>query len=222
MSKHDDIMRALSEITKLLKDMQPEELEPVVGYISPQIGYTSAPNYTIGTGTTGATFNYSITPAPTPLFGSWIKKTKTLQEEFFNQKFEDFDQKRLEDWIRVNVLAAEDELHEALAEVSWKPWASSEYFNRDAFLGEIVDALHFVANLLAGAGITDEELNTAYLAKMERNRKRQSEGYTGLDKCSICKRAADDVAAHGGTMGFDDQQNPVCDSCWSWNVGGDE
>ena len=32
------------------------------------------------------------------------------------------DNEKLE-WIRWNVLALEDELHEALAETGWKPWA---------------------------------------------------------------------------------------------------
>jgi hypothetical protein len=135
----------------------------------------------------------------TPLFGNWVEKTKYLQELAYGHKFEDMTIPELADWIRINVLAAEDELHEALAEVSWKPWAKSEFFNREAFLGEIVDVLHFVGNLLAGANISDEELNAAYLEKMDRNRKRQEEGYTGLDKCKVCKRAKDDIIAHGGS-----------------------
>lgn len=134
------------------------------------------------------------------LFGDWIEKTKYLQEEFYGQKFEDFDHEQLVDWVRINILAAEDELHEALGEISWKPWASAKYFNREAYLGEIVDVMHFIANLLAGAQITDEELNAAYLEKMERNRERQRQGYTGVNKCNGCKRAADDVIAHGGTF----------------------
>lgn len=137
--------------------------------------------------------------SPQPLFGNWIEKTKLLQEEFYGHKFEDFTEQELVEWVRINILAAEDELHEALSEISWKPWATKSYFNREAYLGEIVDVLHFVANLLAGARITDEELNAAYLEKMERNRERQRQGYTGVDKCNGCKRAKDDILAHGGT-----------------------
>lgn len=147
-----------------------------------------------------------------PMFGTWIKKTKYLQEEFYGQKFEDFTHERLVEWVRINVLAAEDELHETLSEISWKPWAKSEYFNREAYLGELVDVLHFVGNLLAGAGITDEELNAAYLEKMERNRQRQREGYTGLDKCTRCKRAVDDIASHGGYVETTDD-GFVCNEC---------
>lgn len=159
----------------------------------------------------------SVEPAPTVLFGDWIEKTKYLQEGFYGHKFEDFTQEELEQWVRTNVLAAEDELHEALGEISWKPWASSQFFNREAYLGEIVDVLHFIGNLLAGAQITDEELNAAYLEKMERNRKRQTQGYTGVDKCIICKRAVDDIEAHSGRVTWSqDGSNPrqaLCEEC---------
>lgn len=146
------------------------------------------------------------------LFDAWVARTKEMQEGFFGQKFEDFTQEDLEQWVRTNVLAAEDELHEALGEISWKPWASAKYFNREAYLGEIVDVLHFVGNLLAGAGITDEELNAAYLEKMQRNRQRQTKGYTGVDKCAGCKRAVDDIIAHGGTVAAVDGQS-ICEEC---------
>jgi dimeric dUTPase (all-alpha-NTP-PPase superfamily) len=148
------------------------------------------------------------------LFSDWLIETKELQEQFYGKKFEDFDHDELVQWVRINILAAEDELHEALGEISWKPWAKSEFFNREAYLGEIVDVLHFVGNLLVGAGITDAELNEAYLDKMERNRQRQRTGYTGLDKCMRCKRAVDDIVAHGGKIAeVDDQGNGYCDQC---------
>lgn len=152
------------------------------------------------------------------LFGNWIEKTKYLQEEFYGQKFEDFDHEQLVDWVRINILAAEDELHEALGEISWKPWASAQFFNREAYLGEIVDVLHFAANLLAGAQITDEELNTAYLEKMERNRERQRKGYTGTRKCLECRRAEDDIIAHGSTVHvYEDSDTILCSDC-EWKL----
>ncbi len=150
-----------------------------------------------------------------PLFGSWIEKTKKLQEEWYGKDFENFTEQERVEWVRINILAATDELHEALAEISWKPWASASFFNRDAFLGEIVDVLHFIGNLLAGAGVTDAELNKAYDDKMQRNIKRQREGYTGTEKCITCKRAKDDVIAHGGTFNYlSDGPSPQCDSCY--------
>ena len=44
-------------------------------------------------------------------------------------------------------IALQDELHEALGEVGWKPWATSKHFNEDAVKGELVDAFHFFMNL---------------------------------------------------------------------------
>ncbi len=147
------------------------------------------------------------------LFSTWLNKTKTLQEEYYGKKFEDFDHNELVQWVRINVLAADDELHEALGEISWKPWAKAEFFNREAYLGELVDVLHFVGNLLVGAGVTDAELNAAYLDKMERNRERQRTNYTGLEKCFQCKRAVDDIEAHGGHMVQSNNEHQLCEDC---------
>lgn len=146
------------------------------------------------------------------LFGTWIAQTKELQESHYNMKFDNMSQDELERWFLVNAYSAAEEIHEAGGEVSWKPWAKSEFFHREAFLGEIVDALHFIGNLLAGAQVTDEELNEAYLEKMQRNRERQESGYTGLDKCPECKRAIDDILAHGGNMIVRDGVS-TCDAC---------
>lgn len=219
-------------MTKTAEDFEEYDPKPIPAYITITGGsdtsngkidvhYTSnevgdLPNHTFGT--YGIYFHKNTATEPqTKLFGTWVEKTKYLQEEFYGHKFEDFTHEELVEWIRINVLAAEDELHEALGEISWKPWASAQYFNREAYLGEIVDVLHFVGNLLAGAGITDEELNTAYLEKMERNRARQRAGYTGVVKCSNCKRAVDDIEAHGGRvwteLSLDGSARYVCEEC---------
>lgn len=152
--------------------------------------------------TTGTSSTWLVPTVSKPLFGSWLKQTKALQEEFFlhGRKFEDFTQEDLEQWHLVNAYSATEELHEAGDEISWKPWAKSHFFNREAYIGELVDALHFIGNLLVGAECTDEELNKAYGEKRDRNKKRQEEGYTGLDKCTKCKRAVDDIKAHGSFM----------------------
>jgi hypothetical protein len=150
------------------------------------------------------------------LFGSWLAQTRDLQNEFygFDLPFDIEDKtEELIDYVRVNVLAAEDELHEALNEVSWKPWASAQFINREEFIGEIVDTLHFIGNLLAGVGCTDAELTEAYLEKMNRNRARMTEGYTGLDKCFECKRSADDVISHGGFMVPFSDTVRLCNKC---------
>lgn len=99
------------------------------------------------------------------------------------------------DWVRWNVLALEDELHEAMQETGWKPWATSNHLNKDAFRGEMVDAFHFFLNLMLVGGITAEDLLAGYQKKREKNARRQELGYDGVvDKCPECKRALDDDA----------------------------
>jgi hypothetical protein len=148
-----------------------------------------------------------------PLFGSWLGETKTLQEQYYDKEYPISGQ-ALTDYIVINTVAAEDELHEALNEVSWKPWASAEFMNREAFIGELVDCLHFIGNMLVGVDFTDEEFTKAYSEKMIRNRDRMTHGYTGLEKCRSCKRSKDDVIAHGGRFLTDDTDfTMLCGEC---------
>jgi hypothetical protein len=92
-------------------------------------------------------------------------------------------------------IAITDELHEALGEISWKPWAKGEYFNEEAYQGELVDAFHFFMNLCMLGNMTPEVLFEKYKAKRLKNIKRQEDGYDGVStKCPRCKRALDDAA----------------------------
>jgi len=89
--------------------------------------------------------------------------------------------------------ALTDELHEALAETGWKPWATSRHFNRDAYLNELIDALHFLVNLMLVAGANPTEIAGRYLEKNALNAARQQAGYDGVTgKCNNCGRALDD------------------------------
>lgn len=106
-------------------------------------------------------------------------------------------EERLE-FIRWNVLACTDELHEALQETGWKPWADSDHVNEAAFLAELVDAFHFFMNLILVAfsdydlAIDPEDMADDFVAeyfkKKQVNAERQETGYTGLDKCPGCAR----------------------------------
>jgi len=101
---------------------------------------------------------------------------------------------RLE-WIRWNMLALSDELHEALAETGWKPWATSKHVNRAAYISELVDAFHFFMNLMLVVDCSAEEFLAKYAEKRKINIKRQEDGYDGVaGKCRMCKRAFDDPA----------------------------
>lgn len=98
------------------------------------------------------------------------------------------------EYIRNMTLALLDEMHEALNETGWKPWASSNHINEEAFKNELVDAFHFFMNLMLVVDMTPSELYIRYRRKREKNIKRQDDGYDGLDKCPSCKRAYDDDA----------------------------
>ena len=105
-------------------------------------------------------------------------------------------------FISWNVLALTDELHELLDEVGWKPWATSHHVNQQPALGELVDAWHFMMNLLwaisgldpyddpdAAAERLAQALHDGYLAKRAVNEQRQAAGYDGVTgKCPRCHR----------------------------------
>lgn len=106
------------------------------------------------------------------------------------------DEDKLE-WIRWNVLALEDELHELLAETGWKPWAKSKHINREAYISELVDSFHFLMNLMLVVDCSVPEFLAKYFEKRGINVKRQADGYDGVTgKCQGCHRALDDAGVH--------------------------
>lgn len=54
------------------------------------------------------------------------------------------------DW---NIFATVDELHEAAAEMGWKPWATSDHIYTDQLQAELIDVWHFLMNLGLVIGI---------------------------------------------------------------------
>jgi hypothetical protein len=124
----------------------------------------------------------------------------SLQQQM-GYDFDRMDSKALIEYIRWNVLALEDELHEALNETHWKPWitASPDFKDRERYLGEIVDVTHFLLNLCLAGRITPDELMSAFEGKNARNYQRQEEGYDGTDKCDgpDCRRALDEPGLLG-------------------------
>ena len=118
-----------------------------------------------------------------------------LQVKSFGNDPKTLTEEERVEWIRWNMLALEDELHEALAETGWKPWATSKHVNRMAFIGELVDAWHFFLNLLLVVDCDAAEFTQTYAKKRQLNAERQAAGYDGVTgKCSVCKRALDDPA----------------------------
>lgn len=133
----------------------------------------------------------------------WLRKTRELQILSYGQDPAELMGKDLQFYVIWNSLAAVKEISEATDETRWKPWAvleeGEEVIDKDAFLKEIVDVNHFLANLLVAAGVSDEEYWAAYEAKMQVNRERMARdgGYQsrrGVDKCVNCLRSFDDVS----------------------------
>jgi hypothetical protein len=136
------------------------------------------------------------------LFGNWLDKTLDLQKNVYRIDYDSMsgdspeEINKLVEYMRWNMLAVDDELAEMRQAISWKPWQhDAPYADKQELIKEAVDVLHFVANMIVAAGGTDEMLNEIYLEKMEKNRKRQLDGYKVRDagvKCELCTRALDE------------------------------
>lgn len=155
------------------------------------------------------TVNVSIDPRLTHM----LKMQRDLQLRYNKGKaLEDFtDEERMEA-IRINVLSCTSELHEALDETGWKPWATSNHLNVEAFRSELVDVWHFFMNLMLHSGMTATDLYEGYIKKNAKNHQRQDDGYDGVStKCPGCKRAYDDDAVKcDRIIGRDDEVFGFC------------
>lgn len=70
------------------------------------------------------------------------------------------------------------ELSEAMQELKLKPWKkTAEPADREAFVNEIGDTLHFFVELCITAGITDEDLHRAYFRMHQKNNDRIAGSY---------------------------------------------
>jgi hypothetical protein len=128
-----------------------------------------------------------------------------------------YDDPERSQFISWNVLALTDELHEALNEVGWKPWATSRRMNVAEYRGELVDAFHFFMNLWMASFevFTPSEemaahLLDGYMKKRAVNAKRQEDGYDGVaGKCPDCKRDLAEV----GTKRSSTNAYDLCNGC---------
>jgi hypothetical protein len=139
---------------------------------------------------------------------------RDLQRDTYGIDFEKMSDEDRMAYVRNNVLALTDELHEALGETGWKPWATSRHVNEQAYTAELVDAWHFLMNLLLVTGIPPEVLAglfyTTYVFKRGVNEKRQVEGYDGVKtKCPHCKRDLEEVE-----VGYSKLLNGQLDQLW--------
>lgn len=118
-------------------------------------------------------------------FQSFLLRQYTLQRDAFNSDMHKYTPEKRVDSIKWNVLAAQTELAEVLGEVCWKPWATYDvgdvFKDRDKYVEELVDVLHFIANLLILARVNDTELSRRFIEKQAVNAARQQTdgGYKG-------------------------------------------
>ena len=140
-------------------------------------GVTSLPEARAGNGS--ALRNERPGPAG-PLFGTWLRETGQLQSEAYGLDPATISTEEWLEYVRHQILAGFIELGEMAQALPWKPWAKDKrrpwYDERSDALGECVDLLHFVANVLYALNVSDEELSEAYAAKMLINRERMSRG----------------------------------------------
>jgi len=117
-------------------------------------------------------------------------------------------------YIRWNALAALAEIHEALDETSWKPWATDQFINTDLLINELRDAFQHMMNMIFAASPHSnlEQLalffeNSLY-TKISKNMKRHESGYTVIGtKCPGCRRSYDDNIP---CMPAHDEHEAVC------------
>lgn len=112
----------------------------------------------------------------------------------------------LSETVRNTVLALTDELHEVLHETHWKPWANTNGMrNREAYVEELADCMHFFAVLCLAGGVTGAELHEAYVKKNEENQRRIANGYDDVKgKCLRChadRSRANEVACKSSPNG---------------------
>lgn len=111
-----------------------------------------------------------------------LDKQLQLQRESFHLDPPSMTGDERAEFIRWNVLAATHELHEMMDETGWKPWSTSRHFNRELYLMEGVDVLHFILNLFLVAATDGHEVSDMYEKKHAVNADRQTNGYTGVKK----------------------------------------
>lgn len=91
----------------------------------------------------------------------------------------DLDMQQWADYLRTMVLAIDDEMHEMLREVPWKPWSNrtDKQFDSGAVKAELADAWHFFMNIMIALRVTPADLVSSFYRKHEINQERKGSGY---------------------------------------------
>ena len=111
-----------------------------------------------------------------------FEKQIILQKRLGNYPLTDMKQRQT--FINIMMLAALDEMTEAMRETCWKNpnyvvhgWKQTQKFDEVKFKEEIVDLWHFVINLSLAAGFDAKSLFEGYCDKNAINHKRQDNNY---------------------------------------------
>lgn len=106
-------------------------------------------------------------------------------QSFMGFDIDNFTPQQRATYIRDQMLWSVDEIHEALHELpyakSWsKKYDKPEYDHDEQmklFKEEMIDALHFIANIFVAAGMDEDEIIRMYKEKNVENYNRQHRGY---------------------------------------------
>jgi len=101
---------------------------------------------------------------------SWLERTYALQVECFGGNPAELSADEKVDFVRRMTLGLIVEATEALNVVShWKWWHDDrgELFDKDHYIEELVDIMHFVGAMACMTGISDREWAEAYARKSE-------------------------------------------------------
>lgn len=78
----------------------------------------------------------------------------------------------------VLAFALQDEIHEFIRELNWKPWKQTKKeVNIELVQKELIDAWHFLIELSLMWGLNSENVHDLYLQKNQENHQRQDKGY---------------------------------------------
>lgn len=88
------------------------------------------------------------------------------------------EQQELTEETVVLAFALQDEVHEFVRELNWKPWKQTKKeVNVEAVQKELIDAWHFLIELSLMWGLNSDNVHDMYLQKNQENHQRQDKGY---------------------------------------------
>jgi dimeric dUTPase (all-alpha-NTP-PPase superfamily) len=100
------------------------------------------------------------------LMFKYQKNLQSLMNNNYNQEY-----------INTMILALISEANETLNETPWKPWKKKQIFNKDNYINELADILHFFINLCIAKNISSEDIFIKFLEKNKENIERINNGY---------------------------------------------